>query len=96
MVTIKQKILGYKHDFVRFKNKIKQNMAKSEEYKAFKAMLAEIVLFGILGGLTYLVFVTDSLLIKFVGIGCGLFLFQSKILGWTTAILSSITLSKKY
>lgn len=92
MGKLKTKILGYKHDFVVFKN----NLKKSEDFKSFLGMLGEIIMYSILGGLVFLVFTDVHILIKFLGIGSGLWLFQERVLGWIMNILGSFTLVKNY
>lgn len=92
MVSLKTKIVGNWQDFVRFKNKL----IISDEYKAFLAIFGNILLYGVLGGFTYLAFVSPNILIKFLGIGCGLVLFQEKIINWIINIFNSFTLVKNY
>lgn len=96
MVSLKTKILGYKHDFVRFKNNLITNLKKSGELSAFLEVSGNILLFGFLGGMTYLAFTSPTLWVKFLGIGCGLVLFKEQLYDLIVGILSSITFSKRY
>lgn len=94
MVSLKTRFFGYLHDFTKFKNKLRKNMKESDEFKSFLEILGEIVFFAILGGMTYLSFTNSNILIKFLGIGCGLVLFKEQILEWIKQILFSLTLVK--
>lgn len=89
---LKTRILGYISDFTKFKNKLK----KSAEFKSFLGMFGEILLYAILGGFTLLVFLPSNLFIKFIGIGCGLWLFQEKLKGSIMEILGSFNLVKVF
>jgi len=89
---LKVRILGYINDFVKFKNKLK----KSAEFKAFLGMFGEILLYAILGGFTFLTFVSNNLFLKFFGIGCGLWLFQEKLKGSIMEILGSFNIVKVF
>jgi hypothetical protein len=85
-------IRGYWQDLVKFKNKT----LKSDDFKSFLDILFNISAYGILGGLSYLTIVSPSLLIKFIGIGCFLWLFEKKLLEMITQLLGSISIVKVY
>ena len=71
-------------------NKIKEKYKRSTDAKSFFSMFGEIVMFGILGGLAYLTFVTSNIFLIFLGIGCGLWLIIYKIVPLIISILSSL------
>lgn len=89
---LKVRILGYLNDFVKFKNKLK----KSEEFKSFLGIIGEILIYGFLGGFTFLAFVSNNLFLRFFGIGCGLWLFQEKLKGALIDIFNSFNIVKIY
>lgn len=95
-VPIKTRISGYKHDFVVKKNEIVKKIKESAEIKEMLSIAGNILFYGFLGGMTYMVFVSPSILIKFLGIGCGLVLFKNKILEWIMQILNSVCFVKIY
>jgi hypothetical protein len=96
MVSLKTKIVGYSQDFVRFKNKFITNIKNSEDFKEFLDICGQVLLYSLLGGLAFLGFISDSLIIKLIGIGTGLYLLESKFVPMIKEILSSLTLSKHY
>ena len=85
--------------FMKIRHKIaviKENIKKSKEIKAFLGIVYEILALGVLGGMSLLVFISPSILIKFVGIGCFLWLFKEKLYPLICGILGSISFTKNY
>jgi hypothetical protein len=89
---IKTKILGKKHDFVVKKNKF----LASDDWKAIKVMVGEIVLYGLLITGGYLGFTSSNLLIKVIGLGAGFWIFKEKILQVLIDLFNSISLVRIY
>jgi nitrate reductase NapE component len=85
--------------FMKIRHKvavIKENIKKSQEIKAFLGIIYEIIAFGILGGMSLLVFMDVHILIKFLGIGCFIWLFKEKLYPLICGILASFTLVHNY
>jgi hypothetical protein len=88
----KVKFMKLRHKLAVFKQKTKE----SQEIKAILNMSAEILMLGFLGGMSLLVLLDVSLIIKFLGIGCFLWLFKEKLYPLICGILSSIALVHTY
>ena len=81
--------------FMKLRHKlavIKENIKNSIEIKAFLSMSAEILAYSFLGGMSLLVFLPVHILIKFLGVGCFIWLFERKLYPLVCGILSSLTL----
>ena len=70
-------------------NVFRENLKKNQDYLAMKEMLLTIFLYGVLGSLSILAFTSTNLLIKFLGIGSLLWLFQERIYGWLVGLISA-------
>ena len=81
--------------FMKLRHKlavIKENIKKSTEIKAFLGMVFEILAYSILGGMSLLLFYPVHILIKFLSVGCFLWLFKEKLYPLICGILNSFTL----
>lgn len=88
----KPKFMNIRHKLAIFKEKIK----KSDEIKAILNMVGQILMLGFLGGMSLLIFTDVHILIKFLGVGCFLWLFTEKLYPLICGILASFTLVHNY
>lgn len=89
---IKVKYQGIRHDFVKKKNKF----ILSDDWKATKDLVGQVLLCGLLLTGGYLGLTSSNLLIKLFGLGMGFWIFKEKIVPLITNILGSISLVRVY
>jgi len=80
---------------IKFKNYIKKKF-KSEDSQNSSQMLFNIILYGIIGNTSSLLFGLSFNIINILVIGCAAWLIESKIVNIIKEILSSISIVKIY
>lgn len=78
--------------FNKFTDKLKLNKSLMEDKNVLVSAISTIIVYGIVGSLVSTLFGLSVTLLNFFAIGAGLWLFESKILGFITRILGSVTL----
>lgn len=89
---IKVKIIGFRNDFVKSKNKF----FLSEDYKIGKSWVLEILVLGVLANLTTHLFGLKLSVLNVLSLGAGIWLVKEKILPIVTELLGSFNLVKVY
>ena len=78
--------------FINMSKSLKDNKSFQEDKSVIISSLSSIVVYGAVGSLISTLFGFNISTINFLAIGSFLWLFENKILGFITSILSSIKL----
>ena len=76
--------------YVNLSKSLKKNKSFQEDKSVIISFISSVFIYGISGSLIATLFGLDLSLVNFLAIGSFMWLFENKLLGFITAILSSI------
>jgi hypothetical protein len=92
----KKQIYAKSNTFRHKLSVLKENFKNSAEIQAFLGIVFEVLALGFFGGMSLLLLLDVHILIKFLSMGCFLWLFKEKLYPLIVGILSSFTLVHNY
>ncbi len=76
--------------FINLSKSLKKNKSFQEDKSVIISFVSSVIIYGIIGSLIATLFGLDLSIVSFLAIGSFMWLFENKLLGFITAILSSI------